>query len=186
MKKIAKNQSGKYETNDLWYRRLPVLSHYYFGKIKKMLCSWIEIKEGLAFDFGCGQQRLKDFLPSGIKYVGFDVIPEYTDIDDYKKSHPDLFFAISSLEHITHEELEDLLRWIVSSEMKQVFVDLPVNNERWLLWTLMGFKRQVISEHHLDSIPYDLEDMHGRIAKYLSLKKQARYYNHMLTEWRRK
>lgn len=186
MKKIAKNQFGEYETNDQWFRRLPLVSHYYFGKIKRILCSWIEGGEGLALDFGCGQQRLRDFLPPGIKYVGFDIIPEYTDVDDYKKTNPDLFFAISSLEHITHEELENMLKWISSSNIKQVFVDLPINNERWVLWTLMGFKRQIIREHHLDSIPYALDDMHRRIAEYLDIKRQVKYHNHMLTEWRKR
>lgn len=186
MKKIAKNQFGEYETNDLWYRRLPIISHYYFGKIKKILCSWVEIKEGLALDFGCGQQRLKNYLPPGIKYIGCDIIPEYTDIDDYKKTNPDLFFSISSFEHITHEELDDVLKWISSSQIKQVFVDLPINNARYILWTLMGFKKRIIKEHRLDSIPYGLEDMHKRIEKYLKLKRQFRYHNHMLTEWRKK
>lgn len=186
MKKISKNKFGEYETNDLWFRRMPIISHYYFGKIKEILCSWIEIKEGVALDFGCGQQRHKYFLPSGIKYVGYDIIPEYTDVDDYTKTNPDLFFAISSLEHVTHDELEDLLKWIASSNIKQVFVDLPINNERWILWTLMGFKSKVIREHHLDSIEYDLEDMHSRISKHLKLHRKVKYHNHILTEWRRK
>lgn len=184
MKKIAKNQFGEYETNDLWFRRLPIISHYYFGKVMKILCSWIEIKEGLALDFGCGAQRLTKFLPSGIRYIGYDIIPEYTDVDDYKKTKPDIFFAISSFEHVTHEELDEVLKWIKSSpQIKQVFVGLPVNNNRWLLWTLMGFRKQVIREHHLDTIPYSLEDMHNRISKRLKLKRSYRYHNQMLTEW---
>lgn len=186
MKKMAKNAFGEYETNDLWFRRLPIISHYYFGKIKKILCSWIETKEGLVLDFGCGQQRLKDFLPAGIRYIGYDIIPEYTDIDDYRKTNPDLFFSISSFEHVTHEELDDILKWISASSCKQVFVDLPINNNRYLLWTLMGFRRQVVREHHLDSIPYDINEMHKRIVKYLKLNRQLRYHNHILSEWVKK
>lgn len=185
MKKMVKNTFGEYESNDLWFRRLPIISHYYFGKIKKILCSWIETNEGVALDFGCGQQRLKDFLPKGIGYIGYDIIPEYTDVKDFKKTTPDFFFSVSSFEHVTHEELDDILKWICSSNIKQVFVDLPIKNDRYLLWTLMGFKKRVIQEHHLDTIPYDLQDMHNRISKYLKLKKEVRYYNHALTEWRK-
>ncbi|MBU0605244.1 MAG: hypothetical protein KKH77_03020 [Candidatus Omnitrophica bacterium] len=186
MKKMVKNTFGEYESNDLWFRRLPGISHYYFGKIKKILCSWIENKEGVALDFGCGQQRLKDFLPRGMKYVGYDIIPEYTDVKDFKKTNPGLFFSVSSFEHVTHEELDDILKWICSSNIKQVFVDLPIRNDRYLLWALMGFKKRVIQEHHLDTIPYDLQDMHNRIAKYLKLHRECVYHNHALTEWRKK
>src|SRR3990167_10479403 len=174
MKKMTRNQFGEYETNDLWYRRLPIISHYYFGKGKKILCSWIK-KKGIALDFGCGQQRLKDFLPKEVKYIGFDIIPEYTDVDDYRKTDPDLFFAISSLEHLTYKEFDELLKWIAFSSIEQVFIQLPIKNERWLLWTLMGFKKEsMIREHHLDSTSYNLEDMHKRIAKYLILKRKFR------------
>lgn len=186
MKKIAKNRFGEYESNDLWYRRLPIISHYYFGKIKKILCRWVEIKEGVALDFGCGQQRLRAYLPRGIKYIGYDMIPEYTDIDDYKKTRPDIFFAISSFEHLTHVALDEVLEWISSSNIKQLFVDLPIRNDRYLLWSLVGLKERIIREHHLDSIPYTLEDMHERIGKYLKLRRQFVYHNHMLSEWQRK
>lgn len=185
MKKIAKNQFGEYESNDLWFRGLPIISHYYFGKIKKILCSWIEIEEGAVLDFGCGQQRLKDFLPKALKYIGYDIIPDYSDVDDYKKTDPDIFFSISSFEHVTHDELDGILKWIISSNIKQVFVDLPIRNDRYILWTLVGFRKKVIQEHHLDTIPYDLQDMHNRISKYLKLKREVKYYNHALTEWRK-
>ena len=186
MKKIAKNKFGKYETNDLWFRRLPIISHYYFGKIKKILCSWIAAENGVVLDFGCGQQRLKPFLPKGIEYIGYDIIPEYTSVDDYKKTNPDIFFSVSSFEHISHEDLDEVLRWINATNIKQVFVDLPIHNDRYLLWTLMGFREQVMKEHMLESQPYSLEDMHNRIAKYLVLKRQYGYHNHALTEWVKK
>lgn len=185
MKKIAKNRFGEYESNDLWYRRLPVISHYYFGKIKKILCSWIKIKEGIALDFGCGSQRLKKFLPPGIKYIGYDIIPEYTDIDDYKKTNPDIFFAISTFEHLLDEEIEEVLKWIASSNIQQILISIPINN-LYLIWTLFGLKEKIIREHHLNIRPYSLENMHAKITKYLNLKKQLRYYNHMLSEWEKK
>jgi len=82
--------------------------------------------------------------------------------------------------------LDDILKWIIASNIKQVFVDLPIRNDRYFLWTLMGFRKKVIQEHHLDTIPYDLQDMHNRMAKYLKLKREFRYHNHALTEWCKK
>lgn len=187
MKPIARNAEGEYESNDLWYSRLPLISHYYFGRIKKILCSWIEDRSGVALDFGCGQQRLKKHLPRGVGYIGYDIIPAYTDIDDYRRTSPDYFFSISSFEHVTHEELDEILRWINrTASIRQIFIDLPIDNDRYILWTLIGLRNQIMREHRLETVEYDLEDMHRRIGRHLTLTRSRRYHNHMLTEWRRK
>ena len=37
----------------------------------------------LILDFGCGNQRLKRYLPKHT-IIGYDIINEYSDIDDYR------------------------------------------------------------------------------------------------------
>ena len=66
-------------------------------------------KEDVVLDFGCGDGYLKRTNP-GLNITGYDINPEQTGIDDYRKIQPNKIFAMDVLEHIPKREIEVILK----------------------------------------------------------------------------
>lgn len=62
----------------------------------------------LILDFGCGEGFIKK-LSKGKNVVGYDCLPEYSDIQDYRSLKPDLIVCSHVLEHLNIHELNSLL-----------------------------------------------------------------------------
>lgn len=90
------------------------LGDRYTGLILKLYTAF-NCKEIL--DYGCGsKQLLKHDLPGQVKYIGYDIIPEF-----YHDPEPaDFVVCIDTLEHIEPEYLEDVLDHL-SELTKKVF-----------------------------------------------------------------
>lgn len=85
------------------------LKRFYFYRILKKI---IEIgnfknREIKILDFGCGINKLKTLLPN--KVVGYDIQPELTEIDDWKKAKFDVIVANAVFYLMTEKELKDFL-----------------------------------------------------------------------------
>lgn len=85
-------------------------SKIYFDKILETLIDFGNLKEekGVILDYGCGVGHLKKNLPDS-NIIGYDIIPELSDITDYKTLHPEKIVLSGVLEHLTLRETEELL-----------------------------------------------------------------------------
>ena len=65
-------------------------------------------KSDVILDFGCGggwlEKKLKDY-----NIYGYDINPEKTFIEDYKKVKPNKIFVLDVLEHIPLEEIKKII-----------------------------------------------------------------------------
>jgi len=70
-----------------------------------------ELKKGdLILDFGCGAGWLKDNLRKrGLNVIGYDIVEEQSDIKDYTKIKPDKIFAMDVFEHISKDEVKEII-----------------------------------------------------------------------------
>ena len=69
------------------------------GKLKQ--------EKGLIFDFGCGVGHLKRKLQKTV--VGYDIIDELSDVDDYTTLKPAVIVCNAILEHLDENELETVI-----------------------------------------------------------------------------
>ena len=90
-----------------YYKGIPRI---YFNRILNTIIRLgnLEEENGLILDFGCGHNHLKQRL--GRKnIIGYDIIPELSDIADYKKTKPSVVVCNNILEHFTEEEINKKL-----------------------------------------------------------------------------
>jgi len=112
--------------NGFYNSHNPLAKSLEWGRFKKIL-KMADLKGNeTILDFGCGAQSLKKSLPEGCKYIGFDVVSEYSDIKDYKKlKDVDVVFSLSVFEHLSPKDLESNLRTFKKMGVKKLVVELP-------------------------------------------------------------
>ena len=119
---------------------------FYFNKIYSEAAKIAESnKSDVCLDFGCGSQRLKPFIKKG-KYVGYDVIEEFSDVKSYRDAKPSIFLALNVLEHLEKQELEEVCSWLCEVKPQKIVVSLPADSSlsRFSIWFLgRGFKHEV-------------------------------------------
>src|SRR3989339_824924 len=85
-------------------------------------------ENGLILDFGCGVGHLKKLLP-GKNIIGYDIIPELSDVSDYKNLKPNKIVLISVLEHLHLNEIDKLLQeFLAMNPQADLIVLLPTEN----------------------------------------------------------
>jgi len=93
-------------------------------------------KDSLILDFGCGRQYLKK--ASGLKIIGYDIVPQFTDIDDYRNIKPDIIFCNHVLEHLDIQELKETLDSFKKIVPKFIITGVPTENLLSKLCALIG------------------------------------------------
>ena len=78
-------------------------------------------------DYGCGEKMLRRYLPEGVQYVGYDVVPRLSELEDPTAGHWDCIFAIQVMMYIDERGLH---KWIEAfrQQTRQVVVALPSRN----------------------------------------------------------
>lgn len=102
----------------------------YFNKILEMIIEFGDLRNepGLILDFGCGLGHLKKRLP-GANVVGYDIIPELSDVSDYRNLKPKQIVLSGVLEHLYNEETDALMKEFQSLAPRAVLlVSLPTEN----------------------------------------------------------
>lgn len=105
-------------------------SKIYFNKILKTLIDFGSLKKekGIILDYGCGVGHLKKKLPDS-NIVGYDILPELTDVVDYKSLSPQKIVLSGVLEHLSLIEIENLLKDFIKMNPRAVLlVFLPTEN----------------------------------------------------------
>lgn len=84
--------------------------------------------EGPILDFGCGHGHLKRRVGRE-NVVGYDVIPELSEIEDYRQLVPARIVLVNVLEHIPVAGIRELLREFVRMNREaDLVVALPTEN----------------------------------------------------------
>jgi len=102
----------------------------YFDRILDMIIEFgdLENETGLILDFGCGFGHLKKKL-AGRNIVGYDIIPELSEVEDWYGLIPDQIVLSGVLEHLYSHEVKALI-----NEFKRItpranlLVCLPTEN----------------------------------------------------------
>ena len=82
----------------------------YFRRVLRTIISMGKLRkrDGLILDFGCGVGHLKAALPTK-HVIGYDIIKEVTDVDDYKHLKPEVIVCNAVLEHLSLDELKEVV-----------------------------------------------------------------------------
>lgn len=82
----------------------------------------------MILDFGCGHGHLKKRL-KGLNVVGYDIIPELSDVSDYRGLVPSQIVLSGVLEHLYGQEIETLIKEFKQMNPKaSLLVYLPTEN----------------------------------------------------------
>ena len=86
------------------------ISKFYFQYLLKQIISigMLKIEGIVILDFGCGQSELKKLLPDS-KVIGFDIVPELSDISDWRLMNFDVLVANEVFYSFSEEALQKLL-----------------------------------------------------------------------------
>lgn len=110
---------------------IPIV-RFYFRRIMSVSCNMLDIQKGsVILDFGCGRQYFKKYLKNknlDFKVVGYDTIPELTDIGDYREVDAVLIFCNHVLEHLDVVELRGALDNFKSMKAKFILTGIPTEN----------------------------------------------------------
>lgn len=102
----------------------------YFNKILKTIIKFGNLNKepGLVLDFGSGSGHLKKLLPQ-TNVVNYDIIPELSDIQDYRSLKPKKIILSGVLEHLYLSEISRLLDEFISMNSgAELLVYLPTEN----------------------------------------------------------
>ncbi|MDD2807588.1 MAG: class I SAM-dependent methyltransferase [Patescibacteria group bacterium] len=92
------------------------MTHYrgiqkiYFDAILKALVKvgGLNSADRKILDFGCGTQQLKTFLTNQ-KYVGYDIVPEYSDVKDWDQVDFNIFVTNETFYEMPSADVEKIL-----------------------------------------------------------------------------
>ena len=121
-------------TNNIDYRQdyYKGFAKIYFDRILDTIINLGGLKneKGLILDYGCGLGHLKSKLASyNINIIGYDIIPELSEINDYKNLKPNKIILSGVLEHLYSGEIDKLLNdFLIMNSRAELLVFLPTEN----------------------------------------------------------
>jgi hypothetical protein len=85
-------------------------------------------KSGILLDFGCGNQELKKYAGK-MKYVGFDIKEELSDVDNWEKVDAQTIVINHVLMYLPETEILDLFEKINrNSHIKKIIIGVGTQN----------------------------------------------------------
>jgi hypothetical protein len=104
---------------------------FYFEKILETIIKFGQLDQetGLILDYGCGVGHLKKMLGQKPNIVGYDIIPELSEIADYRSLQPVKIVLSGVLEHLSLMEIESLIQdFLKMNRSAELLVFLPTEN----------------------------------------------------------
>ncbi len=123
---MARNTDTIDYTNDYYTG----VSKIYFDKILQTIIDFgdLQNEEGIILDYGCGVGHFKKKLGKA-NVIGYDIVPELSDVDDYKSVDARKIVLASVLEHLYLDDIESLLQDFLSmGSVRELLVSLPTEN----------------------------------------------------------
>jgi SAM-dependent methyltransferase len=171
------------ELEHTYLNKNPIVS--LFSKLKVKLAVRIAglKRNDLILDFGCGSGWLKNNLrKQGYNVVGYDVIPEQSDIKDYKKIRPDKIFVLDVFEHIPKEEIGKIIEeFKLMNQNFELITAIPTEGFFWKLARKLAGKSEKIEEH-ITPLKEILKIINGKLIlikkfNFLTLSYIAKFKN---------
>lgn len=110
-----------------YYKGLPGI---YFNRILDKVIEYGNLKQekGVVLDFGCGLGKIKQrFKKYGIKVIGYDILPDISDVKDYRTVKPSKIVCNQVLEHLTRKEIEETMKNFIKTKA-YLIVSLPTED----------------------------------------------------------
>ena len=165
-------------TNNIDYRDdyYKGFARIYFNKILKTIINYGKLKteSGIILDFGCGVGHLKKTLKKN-NIVGYDIIPELTEISNYKNIKASKIVLSGVLEHLYLDETTTLLKDFrrISAEA-DLLIYLPTEN----FFSKIAMHLAGEKNAHDDHVS-KYKEINKIIEKYYKLKKRKYIFFHM-------
>lgn len=150
-----------------YYKGLPGI---YFNKVIDKVIEFGKLRreKGIVLDFGCGTGNLKKRLRGlGVKVVGYDILPENSDISDYKTVRPSVVVCNHVLEHLTGEEIEEIIPYFLKTKARLV-IALPTENFISKIGMVIAGNLTYHNDHKTK-----YRQVNHIMEKYYSIKKRA-------------
>ena len=120
------------ELQDTYLHKNPLVRLYFKTKVRIAL-GMANLKKGdKILDFGCGAGWIKNnLIRKGYSVVGYDVVARQSDVGDYRVLAPNKIFASDVFEHISKEEIREIIENFKKMNPKfELIVIIPTEN--WL------------------------------------------------------
>ncbi|MBU2102261.1 MAG: methyltransferase domain-containing protein [Candidatus Omnitrophota bacterium] len=149
------------------------LVRFYWYRVQSVVAGLVDCShDGVILDFGCGKEKILKKNLSGHTVIGYDVIKEFRDIDDYRKIRPQVIVCSHVLEHLGPAELERTLEDFIAMGPRYIITAQPTeNNISRLSWFFSGkkelTKKLTLLEHKLT-----IDKIHSVLAKYFILQER--------------
>jgi len=151
---------------------------YYKGFIKKYFDSVIRKsiqygrlneEEGVILDYGCGYKHLSRILNNpDANIIGYDIIPNLSDIEDFRSLSPSKIVCNHVLEHLTVGQIDALIRDFISMNSgAELIVSLPTENIISKIGARLSGKRHFHYEHRSS-----YKQVNEVIERYYDVKKR--------------
>jgi SAM-dependent methyltransferase len=111
------------------YESKNLITRFYFRAKVWLAIKMAKVKKSdIILDFGCGggwlEKKLKNY-----KIYGYDINPDKTFIEDYKKIKPTKIFVLDVFEHIPPEEIKKIIEEFKKlNEGFDLIVSVPTEN----------------------------------------------------------
>jgi hypothetical protein len=141
----------------------------YFRKILNTIIKFGNLKneKGLVLDYGCGVSHLKKNL-TGINVVGYDILPELSDVNDYRNLKPDKIVLSGVLEHIYLDDQEKLLKEFKQMNPRaELLVYLPTENFISKIAMHLAGQKYAHNDHVTK-----YKEINNLLSKYYKLKQR--------------
>lgn len=146
---------------------------FYFNRILSTIIELGRLKDepGLILDYGCGVGHLKRRLP-GVKVIGYDIIPELSDVNDWRSLFPRQIVLSGVLEHLYGREIEQLIgEFQRINPLAILLVYLPTEN--WVSKIAMNLAGQ---PHAHDDHVSSWREINRIIEKYYRPEKRRNLF----------
>ena len=136
--KYTKNKNNKNLIKDFHEDYYTGLKGIYFNRILDKIIEIGDLRERniKILDFGCGLGKLKKLLPD--KVIGYDILPDLSDIDDWEKVNFDVIVANAVFYLMTKNELRKFLNELYQHN-KNVEMIFTTGNKSLLLNNILKY-----------------------------------------------
>ena len=133
--------------------------------------------DSVVLDFGCGRQYLKK--SSDLRIIGYDIISQFSDIEDYRNLKPDVIFCNHVLEHLDADELKETLANFKKMSPKFIITGLPTEN------LISRFCAMIGRPHGYFEHKNKLSKIHEELSKHFFLEERRNVMTlTIISKWR--
>jgi len=151
-------------------------SKIYFNRILHTIIDFGNLRRetGLILDYGCGVGHLKKTLPDR-NIVGYDIVPELSEIKDYRSLRPVKIVLSGVLEHLYLHEIESLLgEFKRMNPRAELIIFLPTENFISKIAMFLAGQKNAHDDH-----VSKYEPINKLIEKYYFCQKRKYIFFHM-------